>query len=134
MNYSIGENIDSWCMSCKLMLAHTIEVILDENIKKVHCNTCNRIHKYHSNPPKKNKIVKKKLSKISGLKSLDFKNLIKDHDSNDVKNYSMEKPFIKGDLLKHKNFGLGYVIANKNSHKIEVLFEIGHKILIHSRI
>ncbi len=140
MNYSIGENIDSWCMSCKLMLAHTIEAVLNTEIKKVHCNTCNRAHKYRPNAPKKVNAVKKFANiskgvvKKSGLKVSKFEDLIKNNDINRVKNYAIKKSFIKGDLLKHTSFGIGYVIANKESKKIEVLFETGTKILIHSRI
>jgi hypothetical protein len=36
----VGKNVDSWCTRCKLVLAHTIETVLNGKITKVHCNTC----------------------------------------------------------------------------------------------
>ncbi len=139
MNYSVGENVDSWCMSCKLMLAHTIEAVIGAEIKKVHCNTCNRPHRYRPNPPGTGKAAKKVgvlamgVAKISGLKASDFEDLIKNQDVDKAKPYATKEAFVKGDLLKHTSFGVGYVTANKNSNKIEVLFETGPKVLVHSR-
>ena len=34
-----GDDVDSWCGVCKLMLAHTIEAMVGDTPARVHCNT-----------------------------------------------------------------------------------------------
>jgi len=47
----IGKSVDSWCGCCKLMLAHTVEAMVNHKITRAHCNTCGAQHAYRCNPP-----------------------------------------------------------------------------------
>ncbi len=41
-----GDDVDSWCGTCKRLLAHTVEAMVDDVPARVHCNTCKAQHKY----------------------------------------------------------------------------------------
>ncbi len=138
-----GSNIDSWCTKCKLVLAHTIEAISNGTIKRVVCNTCKGKHQYKAKAPNSgtDTVAKPKVSsakeakiKLSELaKSNSYLKLIKSKDLAQGLNYSIKSRFNKGDLLIHQSFGIGVVIEDKETQKIEVLFETGAKILAHNR-
>src|SRR5439155_18008301 len=46
-----GDNIDSWCGKCKMMLAHTIEAVVRNKPARLHCNTCQAQHSYKPYEP-----------------------------------------------------------------------------------
>lgn len=139
-NVRVGSNIDAWCTKCKLILAHTIEAIAANVIKRVQCNTCDGKHQFKSAAPssdksssslkiKTNDIVPKSKSKAS-----DFSRLLNGKDLTRAAGYAISRQFSKGEIIQHKQFGFGIVIEEKDTTKIEVLFESGPKILIHARI
>jgi len=124
------------------MLAHTIEALVGTEIQRVHCNTCNRPHKYRPNAPGEKRAATKKRSastsqrakSASKYRASDYQDVIKNRDLDAAENYSMRKFFEKGDLLSHGKFGIGFVTSHRDGKKIEVLFEEGAKILIHARV
>src|SRR5262245_47418786 len=46
-----GSTVDSWCTKCKLVLAHTVEAMVEGKITRVHCNTCRGQHAYRPEAP-----------------------------------------------------------------------------------
>jgi len=46
------------------------------------------------------------------------------------KDYSIKTHFSVGDVVNHKTFGLGFVMADGGLNKIEILFEVGRKLLV----
>lgn len=46
------------------------------------------------------------------------------------KDYNMKTHFHVGDVMNHKSFGLGFVTADGGLNKVEVLFEVGRKLLV----
>jgi hypothetical protein len=50
-----------------------------------------------------------------------------------AKTYSPKDKYEPGDVLEHPTFGRGVTTAIKDGTKIEVLFEMGAKTLIHGR-
>jgi hypothetical protein len=130
----VGSNIDAWCTKCKLVLAHTIEAIADTVIKRVQCNTCRGKHQFKSRAPgsKKITVAKQNLPARPRLKSSDYLRLLQSKDISKAYGYNALKHFSKGDLIDHKKFGLGVVVDEKDNTKIEVLFELGSKILVRS--
>lgn len=46
------------------------------------------------------------------------------------KPYKTSARFSKGDVIKHKSFGTGFVLAETGLNKIEVLFSAGRKLLV----
>lgn len=42
----LGDNVDDYCIRCKLPLDHTIVAIVNDEVKKVRCCTCSFEHPY----------------------------------------------------------------------------------------
>jgi hypothetical protein len=119
-------------------LAHTIEAISGNDIKRVKCNTCQGTHQFRPNAPgvssTKSKVkVKSLAASKTKSKSSDFKNLLEGKDLTKALVYNWKYHFSKGDLVNHTSFGLGIVVEEKDVHKIEVLFEEGARLLVHAR-
>jgi hypothetical protein len=150
--YRIGSNVDGFCTKCKLILAHTIEAVVDTTIKRVHCNTCKSKHAYRAHAPgeapAKAKSAGKKATKsikvggtagkkrgVPGLvRASDYSTLLKGRGMASARQYSFRDRFRTGEVLTHNLFGLGVVTADKGADKIEVLFELGPKTLIHGKV
>lgn len=49
---------------------------------------------------------------------------------NNAKDYKASERFKSGDILSHKTFGTGFVVAESGLNKIEVLFRSGRKLLV----
>jgi hypothetical protein len=62
-----------------------------------------------------------------------YQALLKGKDMAVSKRYSSKDEYLLGDLIEHPNFGIGIATDIKNEAKMEVLFEGGSKVLIHSR-
>lgn len=52
------------------------------------------------------------------------------NSANQAKEYKMSQPFKVGEVLNHKTFGIGFVVAECGTNKIEVLFSKGRKLLV----
>ena|SRR5215831_15713509 len=133
-----GSNIDSWCGKCKLVLAHTIEAVVDGKPARVHCNTCGSQHTYKPNPPGATSRAgtKREKTSVAGgerTRSSRYDSLMKAKSSDAAKTYSPNSKYEQKDVLEHPTFGRGVVTAVKDATKIEVLFEGGLKTLIHAR-
>ena len=121
-----GGTVDSWCGKCKMILAHTIEAIVDDRPARVHCNTCNSQHTYKASAPAKTgRTPKPRTTRYQGL--------IKESSTAAPKIYSPKEKYQSGDVLRHPSFGVGVTTAVKDDTKIEVLFESGSKVLVHGR-
>jgi hypothetical protein len=46
------------------------------------------------------------------------------------KDYNIKTYFGVGDVVNHKTFGLGFVMADGGLNKVEILFEVGRKLLV----
>lgn len=138
--HQVGKNIDSWCSKCSKILAHTIEAIVGTVIKKVHCNTCKAAHMYRPQAPQ---------TKVKGAKTArdpkaapktrapkwagEYSKLMANQDEKKARAYSFKGIYDQGELINHTQFGLGYVTAQKDSSKIEVLFVEGPRLLVQGR-
>lgn len=141
--YRIGSNVDSFCNKCKLTLAHTIEAVVEGTIKRVHCNTCKSKHAFRGaaavKAATKSKSVRvaavsSKKKGVAGLaRASDFTALLKGRSPANARQYSFADKFRAGELLSHVTFGIGVVTADKGADKIEVLFELGPRTLIHGK-
>lgn len=130
---TIGKNIDSWCGKCKLMLAHTIETILDGKVKRVHCNTCGAQHAYKANAPgegPRRTATKRSGSAAEAATVADYDTMLKRYDTNKARPYGTTTAFGTGQLVNHTQFGLGIVTARRGN-KIDVLFPDKARTLVH---
>ncbi len=138
-NVKLGSDIDSWCSKCKMMLAHTIEAMVDGKPARVLCNTCKSSHNYRPKPP--GVVSRPARQRDDGEPATHtrrpgtsrYQSLLKTKTESVVKAYSPTTKFELGDVLEHPTFGRGVAITVKEGSKIEVLFESGSKTLVHER-
>jgi hypothetical protein len=129
MQKRVGGTIDSWCGKCKLVLAHTIEAMVGDVPARVHCNTCNAQHSYkpHAVTPSK-----RPNSNVATASKNRHEKMLRENKTT-PKVYSITERYAPGDVIQHKNFGLGITTAVRDDNKIEVRFESGPKLLVHDR-
>ncbi len=52
----LGDTIDDYCPRCRLLLNHAVASVVDEEVRKVTCQTCHDEHAYrHGQEPKRKK-------------------------------------------------------------------------------
>lgn len=137
---SVGQEITTFCSSCKLSLKHVIVAHKSGNsgpVAKVRCNTCMKIHSFRNPPapksagggrraspaPRERPAVipievewREQLSKLQGVAS---------------QAYAPTKEFKAGDVIEHPSFGCGVVKSLKDGNKLEALFQKDVKTLAH---
>lgn len=138
----VGQNIDAYCLKCKLVLAHIVLYEVDGAVSKVKCKTCGAEHKYRGVKPSapkgaaKEKSAKERWSRTqTGKKTVDpapirwetqHRNL--DPDTA-VKPYRIQDLYQVGDVIQHSAFGLGFVEKIATYNRMDVLFQAGVKFL-----
>ena len=133
----VGKDVDSWCTRCKLVLAHTIEAVVNGKITRVHCNTCHGQHAYRASAPGATGATRARKSSSSARAAgpaRDYTSLLGNRTAADARAYSIAERFKVGELISHPSFGLGAVMAERDRIKIEVLFPDGPRVLIHGRV
>lgn len=133
----LGSNVDAWCGKCKMVLAHTIEAMVGDKPARVHCNTCHSQHSYKPSPPGSRQSGSRDTAAAprqpgKGRVSK-YQSLLNSRSSAVAKAYSPKDKYEPGDVLEHPTFGRGVTMAIKDGTKIEVLFEMGSKTLVHGR-
>jgi len=136
-----GDNVDSWCGKCNMMLAHTIEAMVGEKPARVHCNTCKAQHVYK--PYKPGEAPKRQVRsreggapavpRVAKPRASHYEKLLAGNNANPVKPYSPKEKYNSGDVVEHPTFGLGVTTDLKDGTKIEVLFKDGPKLLVQGR-
>jgi hypothetical protein len=131
---TVGAAVEAWCTKCKEDRAHAVETLkADGTAAKVRCNFCSGSHLYR--PPKtgaeaKAKPEKKSESKAGGTKRRTKEPALTDSETSRAKPYQMDKEYAAGDVIDHRKFGFGRVIALKPGGKMEVHFDGGSKTLV----
>ena len=131
--YSLGEDVNSWCLKCKKELGHTIITIVDELPKKVKCNTCSGQHIYRLKPPEKKagKVRKTTRKTKAGISNLEkYESHFAGLDISQATKYKIEGSFSQDEVVDHPDFGAGIVLSVVNSVKIEILFKDGPKLMV----
>jgi hypothetical protein len=135
-----GSTVDGWCTKCKLVLAHTVEAMVNGKITRVHCNTCNGQHAYRPDAPgtatKGTRPARKSPSKkaADGIpKRSEYETLLRGRTGAGARTYATSERFAPGEIIKHTSFGIGVVVAERDSVKIDVHFPDGPKVLLHGR-
>ena len=131
--------VDGWCTKCKLVLAHTVEAVVDGKITRVHCNTCNGQHAYRASAPATKSAaggtVKGAKAKTADKtpKRSEYETLLRGRTGANARTYATSERFAPGELINHSAFGLGVVTGERDSVKIDVHFADGPKVLLHGR-
>lgn len=133
----VGKSVDGWCARCKLMLAHTIEAVVNNKITRTHCNTCGAQHAYRRNPPGTASAKLRGTSSGNGratkatAPAVDYEALLRGKDVSNARVYKMSERFEPKEIIQHPTFGVGLVVRVRDSNKIDVGFTDGLKTLTH---
>lgn len=132
----LGHDIDAYCISCKMVLAHTVIAKVGDTVKRVKCNTCNKEHVYRTSATKsraKSSTAKKAAKPKTKAITTQFNTLLDGRSVEDAMPYSPKMQLQLSDVINHPNFGLGVVSQVKSSGKAEVVFPEQIKVLIFGR-
>ncbi len=138
-----GSTVDSWCTKCKLVLAHTVEAMVGGKVTRVHCNTCRGQHAYRPEAPaaggkgaakggEGRRSAPRKSADAAPTRS-EYETLLRGRTGDKARAYATAERFAPGELIKHSAFGLGVVIGERDSVKIDVVFPDGPRVLLHGR-
>jgi len=129
----VGKSVDGWCARCKLMLAHTIEAVVNGKITRTHCNTCGAQHGHRRNPPG----TKARRASSAGGRShaaaakvVDYQALLRGKEVSKARAYKITERFQLKELIHHPVFGLGVVVGVRDANKVDVGFNDGVKTLV----
>lgn len=140
----IGENIDAYCLKCKLVLAHTILFMVGGAVSKVKCNTCGAEHKYRPEKPAAKKTavsrpptLKESIARRAAAAKVEANNAPMQWDirnrsmdrSAAVKDYSIHSQYRAKDIVNHHVFGLGFVERIVSDKSMDVLFSDAVKLM-----
>ena len=137
----VSEDIDAWCIKCKMFLNHVIMTMKETRPHRVKCKTCRDVHAFRLVAPGTKKPKAKSTKSASTAAATraktkrinDFEALIEGRDTAKAIMYSMKGKFNPDDLINHKKFGIGLVIRMIDPTKMEVSFSEGFKILVFGR-
>jgi hypothetical protein len=143
---SAGKEVLSYCGKCKMDLTHTIIAMQGDRIVRVHCKTCKGDHGYKSpkginDPNVVPKESKRRIVGASGAASRtptkvsveeEWSRLMNEHRSHPMKEYAADSHFGIHDRIKHPIFGEGVVTKTLYPNKIEIVFSMDVKVLIHA--
>src|SRR5215470_3347499 len=110
---AIGKDVDSWCTRCRMMLAHTVEAVVNGRVTRVHCNTCGGQHAYRAKAPGSGS-ERRPRSRADGERASakpvrDYASLLRGRDPAAARAYGLTERFKDGELIRHATFGLGVV-------------------------
>jgi hypothetical protein len=139
---SVGENIDAYCLKCKLLLAHVVLFKVDGVVNRVKCKTCGAEHKYRMLPAVKKPAdarapgVARAAKKPAAAKvtvndaplqwDLKSRNMPK---GTSIRNYLVEENYKVKDVINHPKFGVGFVEKVATDKSIYVLFNDSVKLM-----
>lgn len=149
MPIKAGSELDAWCTKCRMDLGHRVVAAVAGVPKRVECLTCRTQHNYRrpkgakdplprgtptaSKPTGTRAPAEKKLTKKAAAAVADWESKVLGHSPNEFTAYTVKDTFKKGQLLRHKTFGDGYVADVLDDNKLNVVFRDGSKTLVHGR-
>jgi len=132
---SVGDNIDSYCLKCKLVLAHVILFKVDGVVNRVKCKTCGAEHKYRATVPRVKKAAAMRTpSAARGRKPAAAKVTVNDAPlqwdlrnrnmppETSIRDYYVKDTFKVSHVINHPVFGVGFVEKVESDKSIFVLF------------
>jgi hypothetical protein len=141
---AVGKETLSYCTSCKMDLNHIIVALKGDRIAKVQCLTCKKEHAYKAakgvTEPGKAAAKATRTSKKKAASAdedtnhsieAEWQKLMLAHKDMPTKGYSTKGNFGLGDKISHPTFGDGIVGKLIYPNKIEVIFQMDVKVLIH---
>jgi len=144
---AVGDNIDAYCLKCKLLLAHVVLFKVNGAVSRVKCKTCGAEHKYRPVPgttrkteksertitrkaasPKKAAAAGSNLSDAQAALQWDLKIRNRQADA-PVRDYSIKETYKVNEVINHPTFGMGFVEKILSDKSMSVLFNDSVKLL-----
>jgi hypothetical protein len=143
---SVGKELVSYCTRCKMDLGHTIVSMTGGIPARVICRTCKSEHNYKpkkgvkepgaiapsrgspgtsSRAPREAKVEKTVPVELEWMKQINA-------NTRAIRTYAANEAFQPGDRISHPSFGEGIIQKLIHPNKVEVLFKMDLKVLIHS--
>lgn len=140
---AVGKELVSYCTRCKMDLGHTIMSMIGGMPSRVICRTCKSEHNYKpkkgvkdpGNPgaeaaaktktpraPKAEKVIPVELEWMKQINA----------SPRPVRPYAANEAFKLGDRVNHPTFGEGVVQKLLHPNKMEIIFRMDIKVLIHA--
>jgi hypothetical protein len=132
---SVGENIDAYCLKCKLVLAHVVMSNVNGAVSRVKCRTCGAEHRYRGTPPAAKKPAavrtpgmaraKKPAAAKAAVNDAPLRWGLKNRNmpaETPMRNYSISETYRVNDVINHPVFGVGFVEKVVTDKSIYVLF------------
>lgn len=140
--YKAGDEVDSKCTKCKMVLAHTILAMVGSKIAQVRCNTCGGTHTYRP-PPSASEAsaarrrAEKKAVALEADKqkssAAEFDSIVRTVDTSGALPYSAGMGLELNQVIEHATFGLGVVTELREGNKAHIAFRDGGRILVYGR-
>ena len=134
----VGGDCLAWCTKCKMELAHVIVSMVSARPAKVICKTCKSQHNFKRGPGSspsftagRAKAARKPAERTYVRVADMWEKKMAENKEADVKAYTVQASFVKGDVISHPKFGMGLVEDVKSNGKMTVLFREDEKTLIH---
>ena len=139
---SVGENIDAYCLKCKLLLAHLILFKVDGVVSRVKCKTCGAEHKYRGTlPGAKKPAAVRTPGVVRAKKTAAAKVAVNDAPlqwdlksrnmapGTPMRNYSIKETYKIKEVINHSVFGVGFVEKVVTDKSMSVLFNDSVKLM-----
>jgi hypothetical protein len=143
-----GSDVDAYCSKCKMVLAHVIHAMVGDHPARVQCKTCNATHAFKERaaddpaPARARSTASPKPTGGGGKSrtkeaaqaraASSFAQALRGRTSAEARTYAVTERFTVGDVLEHKQFGLG-VVNRVLDNRIEVLFPDSMRVLASGR-
>lgn len=125
---SPGDPLKARCTKCKENTDSIVVSMADDVPEKVQCSVCSRKHKYRPPSVPKKPAAKRVPSHIETERK-QWNTLLGSVDSAKASDYSMTASYKLKALINHPVFGVGLVQRAAGPQKVEILFEVGKKIM-----
>jgi hypothetical protein len=143
---AVGKEILSYCTRCKMDLSHTIMSMIGGIPSRVMCRTCKSEHNYKpkkgvkepgavaasrgspgttTRAPRESKAEKTVPIEVEWMKQINA-------SGKAIRQYAANEAFQAGDRISHPTFGEGVIQKLIYPNKIEVIFRMDLKTLIHA--
>jgi len=142
---AVGKEMVCYCTRCKMDLGHTIMSMIGGMPSRVICRTCKSEHNYKpkkgvkepgatatgstrtvvARAPREAKAEKVVPVELEWMKQLNS-------SSKPMREYAANESFGVGDRIKHPTFGEGVVQKLVHPNKVEIIFRMDIKTLIHA--
>ena len=127
---SAGDNIESSCTRCKLVLDHVVVAVHGDMVVKVKCKTCGSTHKFRDPADvKKPRTAKKKEDAVKAAETL-WESCLAEAKGKE-RTYEVGGKYRIGDIVLHSTFGKG-IVRKIYFNKCDVLFKDKERLMASS--